>query len=99
MYHDFNINWLFFFIFILYGEFLTANGGEIRTAISPPEVNCDDLASSGYSEFNIEELVTIRPDGKPEKDGMVSYFQFSLDIITVYYITKYYTNMNICKLW
>ena len=46
--------------------------GQIRIARNaPPIVNCDGLASNGYSEFNIEELVTIGLDGKPEKDGTV----------------------------
>ena len=49
--------------------------GQIRMARNaPPIVNCDGLASNGYSEFNIEELVTIGLDGKPEKDGTVLFY-------------------------
>ena len=49
--------------------------GQIRIARNaPPIVNCDGLASNGYSEFNIEELVTIGLDGKPEKDGTVLFY-------------------------
>ena len=59
--------------------------GHIRIARNaPPIVNCDGLASNGYSEFNIEELVTIGLDGKPEKDGTVFFHCSKLVHIYIY---------------
>ena len=72
---------IFSFVFLLLLIIpLRASGGEraigqIRIARNAPSiVNCDGLASNGYSEFNIEELVTIGLDGKPEKDGAVLFY-------------------------
>ena len=64
-------------LLLLCGRLLRVNGGTIRTARSPPEVNCNFEPSEAYSSFNIEELVTKDSRGRPLKDGKVKIFYFS----------------------
>ena len=58
---------------------LTVNGGKLRVGRQAPAVNCQGLKTNGYSEFNIEEEVSVAPDGRPAKDGKVLSYHLYLE--------------------